>query len=71
MCINGIFVALELKRDKAVKASRLQAHTLGLINEAGGLGLVVHPDNWSKVFTVLQTLSKGGTYDRKEMVGNS
>ena len=67
LCVNGMFVALELKRDEKAKASRLQAHTLQEINESGGIGVVVHPGNWAKVFCVLKTLAGGGHYDRNEL----
>lgn len=53
-CYKGRFFALELKRSKkeAEKTSGrivLQKHTLGLINKAGGIGRIVHPDNWEEV----------------------
>lgn len=70
MCVSGIFVAMELKRDEKSKASQLQAHTLGLINKSGGFGLVVHPGNWEKVLGVIKTLSEGGKYDRANMGTN-
>lgn len=71
LCINGIFVGLELKRDEKAKASRLQSHTLELINRAGGLGVVVHPGNFAKVLGTLKVLSEGGKYDRTNVVSNS
>lgn len=67
LCVNGIFVALELKRDTKSKASRLQQYNLEIINKSGGLGLVVNPDNWVKVLGVLKKLSEGGSYDRNEL----
>ena len=60
-------MALELKRDSKSKASRLQQYNLEIINKAGGLGLVVNPDNWVKVLGVLKKLSEGGSYDRNEL----
>jgi len=70
LCVNGIFVALELKRDSKSKASRLQEHTLEMINKSGGLGIVVRPDNFEKVITVIKTLSEGGKYDRNDLGTN-
>ena len=67
LCVNGIFVALELKRESKSKISRLQSHNLELINKSGGLGIVVNPDNWVKILAVLKTLSEGGSYDRDEL----
>lgn len=60
-------MALELKKDSKSKASRLQLHNLELINKAGGLGLIVNPDNWVKVLGVLKKLSEGGSYDRNDL----
>jgi len=70
ICVSGIFVAMELKRDTKSKASRLQEHTLGLINNAGGFGVIVNPDNWTKMFGVIKTLSEGGKYDRNDLGTN-
>lgn len=67
ICVNGIFVALELKRDDKSKATKLQEYTLEQINKVGGLGLVVRPDNFDKVMEVLKTIAKGGKYDRNDM----
>jgi hypothetical protein len=71
LCLNGMFVGLELKRDEKSKASRLQSHTLELINKSGGIGLVVHPGNFAKVLNVLKILSEGGRYDRTNMGSDS
>lgn len=70
LCVNGIFVALELKRDSKSKATRLQEHTLQMINKCGGLGLVVRPDNFEKIIGVIKTLSEGGKYDRNDLGTN-
>lgn len=60
-------MGLELKRSNKVFASRLQAHTLKLINNAGGAGVVVHPDNWPQVLEALKAISQGSRYDRSAM----
>jgi len=39
-CIKGQFIAIELKSKKG-KVTKLQAHVLGKIREAGGVALVV------------------------------
>lgn len=67
LCVNGMFVALELKRDSKAKATRLQEFTLENINKAGGLGVVVRPENFEKVMRVIEILAKGETYDRTEL----
>lgn len=62
MCLNGHFVALELKkggraaRDK--RPSKLQGHILSKIRNAGGTGILVTPQNWPQVFTYLERLSE-------------
>lgn len=58
-CVNGKFVAIELKKDSNVKPDALQIHELKKIFRAGGLGCVVHPDNWQETFEHLQKLSVG------------
>jgi hypothetical protein len=66
-----MFVGLELKRSERAKASRLQAHTLELINRAGGMGIVVHPGNWNKVLEALKGLARGGRCDRNELASTA
>ena len=64
MCVNGMFVGLELKKSENEADDLLQEHKLSLINKAGGLGLKVYPENWQKVLTALVALSKGEKDDR-------
>lgn len=53
-CYKGRFFALELKRSKKEAEKKtgrivLQKYTISLINKAGGIGRIVHPDNWEEV----------------------
>ncbi len=64
MCINGMFVALELKKSANEDPDLLQDHNIERINQAGGLGFKVFPENWDKVFLTLVALSKGEKDDR-------
>lgn len=51
--INGRFVAIELKsdaRDVSDSRFKLQKFNLDMIERAGGLTFVAHPDNWEQVF---------------------
>lgn len=57
-------MALELKKSSKESADLLQDHNLELINQAGGLGFKVFPENWDKVFLTLIALSKGESYAR-------
>jgi hypothetical protein len=58
LCINGMFVAIELKTDKGI-VSPLQKHILSQITLAKGLGLVAQPKNWKSVLTALIALGRG------------
>lgn len=59
LCVNGRFIALELKRDVKSKATRLQSYTLDQITQSGGLGFVVSPENWNDVFGIIRTQAEG------------
>jgi len=58
ICLNGGFVAIELKIDFDKARNKLQDWTLTCIAHAGGLGLVVTPDNWEETFNMLKDVSK-------------
>ena len=52
-CYKGRFFAWELKRDSKEASKKtgrivLQRYTLQLIREAGGIGEIVHPDNFEE-----------------------
>lgn len=55
--INGYFVAMELKRDADANISKLQQWTIENIVEAGNIGMVVFPGNWTFVSDFLLKLS--------------
>ena len=62
-CINGRFVALELKRNRAEGAKNtgriaLQKHNLNRIRECSGEGFIVWPDVWPSTYKQLVWLSK-------------
>ena len=54
-CINGQFVALELKVRGGV-LSKVQYLKLARIKKAGGLAFVVYPDTWESIIKELKTL---------------
>lgn len=56
-CVNGIFVAMELKRDALNKASPLQQFTIDQIIRAKGCAWVVSPENWDKTKEALKALA--------------
>lgn len=61
-CVNGKFVAIELKRSSKEKPDALQELSLNRIAEAGGIGLVVNPENWQETYRALIILSKTGHF---------
>lgn len=56
-CVNGHFVAIELKTDIG-KIDKLQQYTLGSIKNANGLAYVVSPKNWDDLYVKLVVLSR-------------
>lgn len=59
--IAGLFVALELKASKKAGVTELQKYKLQKIVDAGGIGLVVYPENWTA--TKMFLLKLGGVKD--------
>lgn len=54
-CINGHFVAIELKKDAKEKLDRLQLYKLQKIVEAGGTSILAYPENWKHTLEYLQS----------------
>lgn len=54
-CINGHFVALEIKSETG-KTSELQFHQLNEINKAGGIGIVLRPSQFEKFKKLVEEL---------------
>jgi hypothetical protein len=59
LCINGYFVALELKKDFKSRTSKLQLYVLEKIVNAGGIAAVVSPENWDTIHKFLWEVSDG------------
>lgn len=57
-CVNGYFVALELKATSKDKPTKLQELKLSRIAEANGMAVVVNPDNADHVIDMLIHLSR-------------
>lgn len=55
-CINGKFVALELKRSKTSKVSELQVYNIEKIKESGGYAKIVYPENFEETIKELEQL---------------
>lgn len=59
LCINGLFVALELKKDAKSEPSELQKYTINHIkNKSHGIAFVTHPENWHNVYSILKQLAE-------------
>lgn len=58
ICINGRFMALELKREGGI-VSPLQERNIKLINEAGGIGMVLFPDDFEKFKEYASAVANG------------
>lgn len=61
-CVNGQFVALELKRGLTgsrgeSEATKLQSWVLSKIRAAGGITFVVTPENWGEIYPLLQQIA--------------
>lgn len=59
MCLSGIFVCIEIKADSG-KVSKLQEYNLNKIKEAGGVALVIAPNNFEASIQFLENLAKEG-----------
>jgi hypothetical protein len=65
-CIDGKFIALELKCDEKAKRHKLQEWTLQSISHAGGMSYICYPDNWDDTYAVLAHLSGAEHEDQEE-----
>jgi hypothetical protein len=61
-CVNGFFVAMELKAGTKSVTSKLQAYHLKKIQDAEGIALVVSPDNMDDTLDMLRLLAKEKIY---------
>lgn len=56
-CINGRFIALEIKASVKAKKSKLQNHIIKKIAAAGGSAWFCSPENWVEIKESLWALS--------------
>lgn len=57
-CIHGYFVALELK-SRTNEPTAMQSFIMDQFVKAGGVALVVRPENWTQVRELLWKLAHG------------
>ena len=58
-CVRGLFIAIELKKDKKAKPDPLQRWHLNCIDNACGVSLILHPDNWEYWYRKIMRYAKG------------
>lgn len=68
-CLNGFFVALELKQSPKAKVAEIQIYTLAQIAAAGGFAAIVTPENWAEVYQFM--LQHCGMLQLEEKCSNS
>jgi Holliday junction resolvase len=61
-CVNGVFVAMELKATARSSVTKLQSYNLQRIQEAEGVALIVHPGNMEESLDLLSKIASGGSY---------
>jgi len=66
MCINGAFVAIELKKCASEEEAALQRWNLDEIGKAGGVGLLVTPENWETSYAFLHAIACVGLEKAKQ-----
>lgn len=57
-CINGVFVAIEVKAQNG-KASELQLYNVEQIRKAGGIAIVLYPDQFVEFKQVVDAITHG------------
>lgn len=55
MCVSGIFVSLELKSAKG-RPSELQKKNTAMVNESGGMGIILYPDGFENFKNIIRGL---------------
>lgn len=55
VCVNGYFLAIEVKAQTG-KPSELQLWHRDQIRKAGGLAVIVYPDQWSELKSLIDDL---------------
>lgn len=56
LCINGLFIGLELK-DDGKEPDPLQEFKLDNIKNAKGIALVAQPQNWDEIYEILKEIA--------------
>lgn len=68
VCVDGHFVAIELKKSQEEKPDPLQEWNICRVNSCGGTALAAYPENWKLVYEVLEDISLKGVIPYKSRV---
>lgn len=70
VCCNGYFVGVELKAPNG-RPSELQIHNLNEINNSGGFGILLYPENYNDFRAFISKLSADGEFMAREIYMDS
>lgn len=63
VCINGRFLAIEVKGGTGYGLTELQKYNLQQIRASGGVGVCVYPTGWEKLLELLDRMENGEPVD--------
>lgn len=69
-CCNGVFLGIEIKAPNG-KPSPLQIHNIKLINKAGGIGLLLYPNDFDDFKQLIQRLERDESVEHYKEFFNS
>lgn len=69
-CCNGVFLGIEIKAPNG-KPSPLQIHNIKLINKAGGIGLLLYPNDFDDFKQLIQRLERNEPVEHYKEFFNS
>ena len=60
-CINGIYVEVELKASNG-RPTELQKHNIKLTNAANGIGIILYPEGFEQIKTIVKGVINCNTH---------
>jgi hypothetical protein len=57
LCVDGLFIAIELKASRLAKRDPLQEWTLEAIAKCGGRAFICYPENWDDTFQSIKEIA--------------
>lgn len=65
LCVNGYFIALELKADEDSPVSKMQEFNLDGVVKCNGKSFIAYPENWKMVLAKLQRFALESIHNAK------